>query len=151
MPRKGTEEARKRIIGWSDEPLDAEQKLDNLFFTVENALHAISNGYRKGAPASRLMNLAQLVGPPRFSWRDGYSFRFKIGTGYFNVYAHRVGSDGDERNQYPAWDEVQSVYDSIPPGLMRRKVPSLSPTVHRILNDIDRLQGQSMNPFRHLR
>lgn len=132
-------------FGWSDEPLYAEQKLANLFYTVENTLNTLQKAYKLGN-ALRVSTLDKLEfqeahgyravmkydSGPIFrevatKWGDGHILG---GFGYWMVYAERIGSLGDDRHKWPVWDVHQSRYEAPPKGLLSRELP------HDYLGDI---------------
>ena len=124
-------------FGWSDEPLYAEQKLANLFYTVDNTLSTLQKAYQTGnglkrstfdgfefTPVHGYRAVMKYDGGPIRHVRDKWGERHTLGgIGFWMVYAERVGSLGDDRHKWPVWDAHVAHRENPPKGMLTRHMP----------------------------
>lgn len=126
-------------FGWSDEPLYTEQKIVNLFYTVDHALDTLQKAHK----LDNKLKTSEFAGL-EFNEVHGYRVALKWvpehlkqiphdglrshlcgrdSWGYWMIYSDRIGSLGDERHKWPVWDAHQLRYEPLPKGLRTRTMP----------------------------
>ncbi len=98
-----------KIVGWSNALLPSERKLQNLFYTVDNALGALKQAYETGNPLKH----SQFQGLHFTGQARGYNVHMKLKQGSWFAWSTGITSGGEERErfEYPMWNQMLEPYD----------------------------------------